>query len=124
MKKIGVWLDDYRDPNHAAPAHAQAIRDSGVDEIVWVTDYDEFKVVVRKLLDDAPLRERVLCALFFDNDLGDALGREGHHAFNWFEELCHERTVAPVFLYTQSSNSSASKGMIQGFAALQRYWSL
>lgn len=124
MRKIGVWLDDFRDPAKARGEHAWAIQDSGADEIVWVKNYDDFTKLVQELLDEAPLQERVLCALFFDNDLGDSLKREGHHAFNWFEEICHERDIAPVFLYTQSSNTPANEGMIRGFSALQRYWAL
>lgn len=121
MRKIGVWLDDYRDP-FGSSSHTHALEESEADEIIWVLDVDAFRKVVLEVLEERGGKGRELCGLFFDNDLGDLPGREGHNAFNWFEELCHERDVPPVFLYCQSSNSSAKQGMEQGFASLRAYW--
>lgn len=124
MRKVAVWLDDYRDPfgPFTYSLHHHALEACDADEIIWVLDIDAFQKVVLEVLDERGEDGRQLCGLFFDNDLGDVAGREGHNAFNWFEELCHERDVPPVFLYSQSSNLSAKKGMEQGFSALRAYW--
>lgn len=119
--RVGVWLDDYRDPKQSL-SHTAAIEESGADRIVWVLDIDGFRKTVLELLEDSPGSGLELCALFFDNDLGDRPGREGHNAFDWFEELCHERPVPPVFLYCQSSNTSARQSLELGFKALRTYW--
>lgn len=118
MKRIGVWLDDFRDPQ--ALRYKDLFETYDTDEIIWAKGFEEFQDIVNDLVNNP--RDRVLHAAFFDNDLGDRFAREGRHAFTWLENLVHEKELPRILFYAQTSNGAAKQELYNGFNALDRYW--
>ena len=118
MKRIGIWLDDFRDPK--ALRHQELFKSYDTDEILWAKGFDEFQDIINDIVKNPG--DRVLHSVFFDNDLGDRFSREGRHAFTWLENLIHEHELHRILLYAQTDNGAAKQELYRGFNALDRYW--
>lgn len=116
MRRVCIWLDDFRDPNLPIWRGVVERITPDTEVVLWVKSYEEFVELFPKVVE-----ENTLVGVFFDNDLGEE--KEGRHAFSWMEAFVHEHGVGPFSLYAQTVNSAARVELALGFQALQRFWS-
>jgi hypothetical protein len=117
--KIGIWLDDERDPRTEEWRELARSQSRGADRILWAESVEEFKVEIERVLAN---EGATLHAVMFDIYLGYDQP-SGHDALAWLEEQVVSRDI-PRFHPSCHSHAERSERfkLRAGFYRLKAHW--